>query len=38
MGILADQPFDVLHEYASGLPVSECLSRFASARFRDKPL
>ena len=31
------QPFDILHEYASGLHVSECPSRFASARFRDEP-
>jgi len=36
-GSLADQPFDILHEYASGLHVSECPSRFASARFRDEP-
>jgi len=36
-GSLAVQPFDILHEYASGLHVSECLSRFASARFRNEP-
>jgi hypothetical protein len=29
MGDLAAQPFDILHEYASGHP-----PRFASARFR----
>ena len=34
---LAVQPFDILHEYALGLHVSECPSRFASARFRDEP-
>jgi len=34
---LAVQPFDILHEYASGLHASECPSRFASARFRDEP-
>ena len=28
-------PFDRLHEYASGLHVSECPFRFASACFRD---
>jgi hypothetical protein len=36
-GSLAVQSFDILHEYASGLHVSECPSRFASARFRDGP-
>jgi hypothetical protein len=36
-GSLAVQPFDILHEYASGLHVSECPSRVASARFRDEP-
>ena len=36
-GSLAIQPFDILHEYASGLHASECPSRFASARFRDDP-
>src|SRR6266481_6051514 len=36
-GSLAVQPFDILHEYASGLHASECPSRFASARFRDEP-
>jgi hypothetical protein len=36
-GSLAVQPFDILHEYASGLHASECPSRFASARFRDDP-
>ena len=35
-GSLAVQPFDILHEYASGLHASECPSRFASARFRDE--
>ena len=35
-GSLAVQPFDILHEYASGLHVSECPSRFTSARFRDE--
>jgi hypothetical protein len=35
-GSLAVQPFDILHEYALGLHVSECPSRFASARFRDE--
>jgi len=33
-GSLAAQPFDILHEYASVLDVSECPSRFASARLR----
>ena len=37
MGSLAVQPFDILHEYASGLHGSECSSRFGSARFRDEP-
>ena len=36
MGSLAVQPFDILHEYASALHASYCLSRFASARFRDE--
>ena len=36
-GSLAVQPFDILHEYASRLHVSECPSHFASARFRDEP-
>jgi len=36
-GSLAVQPFDILHEYASGLHVSECPSRVASARFRGEP-
>jgi hypothetical protein len=36
-GSLALQPFDILHEYASGLHASECPSRFASARFRNEP-
>ena len=36
-GSLAVQPFDILHEYASGLHVSECPSRFASAHVRDEP-
>ena len=36
-GSLAVQPFDILHEYASGLRASECSSRFTSARFRDEP-
>jgi hypothetical protein len=35
-GSLAVQPFDILHEYASGLHVSKCPSRFASAPFRDE--
>ena len=35
--VAAVQPFDRLHEYASGVHVSECPSRFASARFRDEP-
>ena len=37
MGSLAVQPFDILHEYASGLHGSECSLRFVSARFRDEP-
>jgi len=36
-GSLAVQPFDILHEYASGLHASECPSRFTSARFCDEP-
>ena len=32
-GSLAVQPFDILHEYASELHVSECPSHFVSARF-----
>jgi hypothetical protein len=36
-GRLAVQPFDILHEYASGIHASECLSRFVSARVRDEP-
>ena len=36
-GSLAAHPFDILHEYASGFHGSECPSRFASARFRNKP-
>jgi len=36
-GRLAVQPFNILHEYASGLHVSACPSRFASTRFRDEP-
>ena len=31
------QPFDILHEYASEPHVSECPSRFASARVLDEP-
>jgi len=33
-GSLVVHPFDILHEYASGMHASECPSRFASARFR----
>ena len=36
-GSLAVESFDILHEYASGFDVSERLSRFASARFRNEP-
>jgi len=36
-GSLAVQPFDILHEYASGLYASERPSRFASVRIRDEP-
>ena len=36
-GSLAVQPFDILHEYASGFYGSECPSHFASARVRDEP-
>ena len=36
-GSLAVQPFDILHEYASGLYGSECPSRVASARVRNEP-
>jgi hypothetical protein len=36
-GSLAVQSFDILHEYASGLHVSECPSRFAAARVRHEP-
>jgi len=36
-GSLAAHPFDILHEYASGFHGSECPSRFAAARFRNKP-
>jgi hypothetical protein len=36
-GSLAVQPFEILHEYASGLHGSEGPSRFSSARFCDEP-
>ena len=35
-GSLAVHPFDILHEYASGLLGSEYPSRVASAPFRDE--
>jgi hypothetical protein len=37
VGSLAVQPFDILHEYASGLYGSECSSRVAAARVRNEP-
>jgi hypothetical protein len=34
---LAAQPFDIFYEYAPGRYVSECTSRFVSARVRGEP-
>jgi hypothetical protein len=36
-GRLAAHSLDVLFKYASRAPGSACLSRYATARFRDEP-